>query len=249
MWYEARERGGECAEAQLIAAPSGHIGDLCLGALQAPGDLICVFEQHPASVREAQSPGSSVEQAQTDLGFQQCDLVRHRWLRERQRLGRSRERSLVGNRSKRNACAAPEYPTSRPPTSTQIIDEKGVFPAINQFEIHPYFNNDGPREACRRHGIAIEAHSPLGHNGEPLKNPTIAQIAAAHDKSVAQTLLRWHIQHGTIAIPKSARPDRMAENIDIFDFELSTAEIAAIDALDRGPTGRVGPNPDTYEGI
>jgi 2,5-diketo-D-gluconate reductase A len=131
----------------------------------------------------------------------------------------------------------------------RIIEETGIVPAVNQFEIHPYFTNAAPREACRRQGIAIEAHSPLGHSGAPLTDETIARIAAQHGKSVAQVILRWHIQHGTIAIPKSARPERMTENIDIFDFELSPEEIAAIDALDRGPHGRVGPNPDTYEGV
>jgi 2,5-diketo-D-gluconate reductase A len=137
----------------------------------------------------------------------------------------------------------------QPPHLERIIDATGIVPAINQFEIHPYFNNDAPRAACQQHGIAIEAHSPLGHNGEPLKDTTIAGIAAEHGKSVAQVILRWHIQNGIIAIPKSGKPDRMAENLDIFDFELTAANIAAINALDRGATGRVGPNPDTYEGI
>lgn len=83
----------------------------------------------------------------------------------------------------------------------------------------------------------MEAHSPLGHNGEPLADETITRIAAANSKSAAQVILRWHIQHGHIAIPKSARPDRMADNIDVFDFELSTEDIASIDALDKGATG------------
>ncbi len=122
-------------------------------------------------------------------------------------------------------------------------------PAVNQFEIHPYFNNDAPREACARYGIAVEAHSPLGHNGAPLSDPTIASIAAAHDKTVAQVILRWHIQNGIIAIPKSANPDRMTENLGIFDFELTGDDISAINTLDRGPEGRIGPNPDTYEGV
>ncbi len=131
----------------------------------------------------------------------------------------------------------------------RIIEETAIVPVVNQFEIHPYFNDDAPREACRRYGVAVEAHSPLGHNGEPLKDETIARIAAEHERSVAQVILRWHIQHGTTAIPKSARSQRMAENFDVFDFELSSEEIATIDALDRGPSGRVGPDPDTYEGV
>ena len=78
---------------------------------------------------------------------------------------------------------------------------------------------------------------------------TIAKIAAEHEKTVAQVILRWHMQHGIIAIPKSAKPERMAENLDVFDFELTADDVATIDALDRGADGRVGPNPDTYEGV
>jgi 2,5-diketo-D-gluconate reductase A len=131
----------------------------------------------------------------------------------------------------------------------RMLAETGIVPAVNQFEIHPYFNNDAPREACARHGIAVEAHSPLGHNSAPLSDPTIAGIAASHQKTVAQVILRWHMQHGIITIPKSAKPDRMAENLDVFDFELTNEQIVAIDALDQGVDGRVGPNPDTYEGV
>jgi 2,5-diketo-D-gluconate reductase A len=125
----------------------------------------------------------------------------------------------------------------------RIIEETGIVPAVNQIELHPYFANPAVA-ATQRHGIAVEAHSPLGHSGEPLKDETIAAIAADHG---AQVILRWHVQHGTIAIPKSARTERMAENLDVFDFELSAEEIAAIDGLDKGI--RVGPDPDTYEGV
>jgi 2,5-diketo-D-gluconate reductase A len=131
----------------------------------------------------------------------------------------------------------------------RIIAGTGIVPAVNQFEIHPYFNNDAPRAACARHGIAVEAHSPLGHNSAPLSDERITAIAAAHDKTVAQVILRWHMQHGIITIPKSARAERMAENLDIFDFELTADQIAAIDALDQGADARVGPDPDTYDGV
>ncbi|NYH91168.1 2,5-diketo-D-gluconate reductase A [Actinopolymorpha rutila] len=130
----------------------------------------------------------------------------------------------------------------------RIVAETGITPVVNQFELHPYFANDEACEASRRHGIAVEAHSPLGHNRAPLTDDTIGQVAAAHGKSTAQVILRWHMQHGHIAIPKSTRPQRMHENIAVFDFELTPDQMASIDALNRGPTGRVGPNPDTYEG-
>lgn len=131
----------------------------------------------------------------------------------------------------------------------RIIGETGHVPVVNQFEMHPYFSNHVAREATTRYGIAIEAHSPLGHNREPLTDTTITRIAGTHGKSTAQVILRWHLQHGVIAIPKSARPERMVENLDLFDFELSPDEIASIDALDKGTDGRVGPHPDTYEGV
>jgi 2,5-diketo-D-gluconate reductase A len=131
----------------------------------------------------------------------------------------------------------------------RILQNTGLVPAVNQFELHPYFANRAVVEACARYGIAPEAHSPLGHNNAELDDATIQEIARKHGKSVAQTILRWHIQHGHIAIPKSSRPTRMAENITVFDFELDANQIAAIDALDNGESGRVGPNPDTYEGV
>lgn len=130
----------------------------------------------------------------------------------------------------------------------RIIDETGIAPAVNQFELHPYFANRATCEACRRYGIAVEAHSPLSHNRAPLGDPTITSIAGKRGRSTAQIILRWHIQHADIVIPKSVRPEHMRENIDIFDFELSSEEMAAIDALDRGDAGRVGPHPSTYEG-
>lgn len=130
----------------------------------------------------------------------------------------------------------------------RIVDEIGVVPVVNQFESHPYFRNRESREACARLGIAVETHSPLGHNREPLSDPAIAKIAAGHGRTPAQVILRWHVQLGDISIPKSSKPERMAENIAVFDFELTTGEMAAIDALDRGQDGRVGPHPATYEG-
>jgi 2,5-diketo-D-gluconate reductase A len=127
----------------------------------------------------------------------------------------------------------------------RIIGETGVVPAVNQIEVHPYFANVAAREASVRHGIAVEAWSPLGQ-GVLLDDPAIGRIAAAREKTVAQVVLRWHVQHGHIIFPKSMRRERMQENLDIFDFELSAEEMASLDGLDRGERGRTGPNPDTF---
>ena len=131
----------------------------------------------------------------------------------------------------------------------RVINEVGIAPSVNQIERHPYFSNPRVVASCQGYDITVEAHSPLGHNGEPLKDEKIAAIAQAHGKSSAQVILRWHIQSGHVAIPKSADPTRMAENLAVFDFNLNVEDVAVIDALDRGAVGRVGPNPDTYEGI
>jgi 2,5-diketo-D-gluconate reductase A len=131
----------------------------------------------------------------------------------------------------------------------RIIAETGIPPAVNQFEVHPYFANDAACAESIRHGVAVEAHSPLGHNRLPLSDETIIATARSREKTPAQIILRWHIQHGRIAIPKSSHRQRIEDNINVFDFELTVEEMASIDALDRGETGRVGPNPDTFEGI
>jgi 2,5-diketo-D-gluconate reductase A len=130
----------------------------------------------------------------------------------------------------------------------RIIAETGVVPAVNQIEVHPYFANSAARAASTRHGIAVEAWSPLGQ-GKLLDDQVIGRIAAAREKSNAQVILRWHIQHGHIAIPKSMHRERMEENFKVFDFALSAEEVAAIDTLDKGEGGRIGPNPDTFDWI
>jgi 2,5-diketo-D-gluconate reductase A len=127
----------------------------------------------------------------------------------------------------------------------RIIGETGVVPAVNQIEVHPYFTNVAARAASARHGIAVEAWSPIGQ-GVVLNDPEIGRIAAAHQKTTAQVTLRWHLQHNHVIFPKSMHRERMQENLDIFDFELSSEEMALLDGLDRGTRGRTGPNPDTF---
>jgi 2,5-diketo-D-gluconate reductase A len=123
-----------------------------------------------------------------------------------------------------------------------------VAPAVNQIEVHPYVVNAAARDACMAHGIAVEAWSPLGR-GELLEDDTITAVARACGHTAAQVVLRWHVQHGHIVFPKSSRPERMAENFDIFNFELTAEQMTAIDRLDRGEAGRVGPHPDTFDWI
>jgi diketogulonate reductase-like aldo/keto reductase len=130
-----------------------------------------------------------------------------------------------------------------------LLGQVDVVPAVNQIEVHPYFTQVDTRELDARHGILTQAWSPIGgitayRDGMPKRtfdDPTILEIADAHGKTAAQVMLRWHVQEGRSAIPKSVRPERIAENFDIFDFELSDTELEAIDNLDTGVRG--GPEP------
>jgi diketogulonate reductase-like aldo/keto reductase len=132
---------------------------------------------------------------------------------------------------------------------TRLLDKATVLPAVNQIEVHPYFAQREVQAFGARHGILSQAWSPIGgitfyRDGEhtsTLQDPVIGEIATAHDKSPAQVMLRWHLRQGRSVIPKSTRPARIAENFDVFDFELTTEQLAAIDALDTGRRG--GPEP------
>ena len=128
----------------------------------------------------------------------------------------------------------------------RLADETDTVPSVNQIEVHPYFANDEVRAYGREHGIVTEAWSPIAQ-GKVLGDPVINRIAEAHDKSPAQAVLRWHIQRGDIVFPKSVTPERVKSNFELFDFELDDSDMDAISALDKGESGRRGPNPDTFD--
>ncbi|PWN03089.1 oxidoreductase [Nocardioides silvaticus] len=130
-----------------------------------------------------------------------------------------------------------------------VVDKTGIVPAVNQIEVHPYFANEAARAATARHGAHVEAWSPLGQGGGELDDPAVTKIAEQHGKLPAQVLLRWAIDRGDIVFPKSVRKERLAENFDVFDFALTDDEITTLAALDKGETGRQGPNPDTFDWI
>ncbi|MCL2544035.1 MAG: aldo/keto reductase [Nocardioidaceae bacterium] len=131
----------------------------------------------------------------------------------------------------------------------RIVAETGVVPAVNQIEAHPYFANDAARAATAKHGAKVEAWSPLGQGGGELSDPVVKEVARRVGKSEAQVLLRWAIDRGDIVFPKSTHKERLAANLDIFDFELTADDVSAIAALDKGEAGRQGPNPDTFDWI
>lgn len=132
----------------------------------------------------------------------------------------------------------------------RLLAEASVVPAVNQIEVHPYFQQKALQRMHAKHGIATQAWSPIGgitsyrgRDKRSFDDPTLLDVARQYGKSAAQVMLRWHLQEGRSAIPKSVKPERIAENFDVFDFELTREQIAAIDALETGVRG--GPEPDS----
>jgi diketogulonate reductase-like aldo/keto reductase len=123
-----------------------------------------------------------------------------------------------------------------------LIDHADVVPTVNQVELHPYLQQDEVRAANTELGVATEAWAPLARGGELLADPVITRLADKHGRTPAQVVLRWHVQLDTIVIPKSVTPARIAENFEIFDFELDDEDLAAVAGLDRGH--RTGPHPE-----
>ena len=134
----------------------------------------------------------------------------------------------------------------------RLLTDISVTPAVNQIELHPYFTQPDVQKADAEHDILTQAWSPIGgitfypgfgdDRVSVMDDPLLRELGAAHGKTPAQIMLRWHLQEGRSAIPKSTNPGRIAENFDVFDFELSADELSRIDALDRGV--RNGPDPD-----
>lgn len=138
-----------------------------------------------------------------------------------------------------------------PADLTALMERTDVVPAVNQVELHPHFVQAELRAFDTRHGIVTQSWSPIGgvnrYSGgegvsDPLQDPAVTSLATKYGKTPAQVVLRWHLEHGLSPIPKSVKAHRIAENIGVFDFSLTTEEVAAIDALDTGTRG--GPDPD-----
>jgi len=128
----------------------------------------------------------------------------------------------------------------------RLLRETTVVPAVNQIEIHPYLTNEAVRAADAQHGIVTQAWSPIAQ-GAVLGDPVVGRVAQEVGRTPAQVVLRWHLQRGDVVFPKSSTRSRIEENFALFDFELSAADMASIDALDRGE--RTGPDPDTFAAV
>jgi 2,5-diketo-D-gluconate reductase A len=134
----------------------------------------------------------------------------------------------------------------QPDHLARLKDETGEFPAINQIELHPRLQQPELRDFHAANGIVTEAWAPLARAGEVFEDPVVVEVAKKHGVTPAQAILRWHMELGNVAIPKSVKPARIAENFDVFGFSLDDEDLTAIAGLDRGH--RTGPDPDTMNG-
>lgn len=125
----------------------------------------------------------------------------------------------------------------------KLLEETTIVPAMNQIELHPLMNQEEIRTFCKEKGIQVEAWGPLMQGKEDLEAPLLVELSKKYKKSPAQIILRWHVQHGVLAIPKSVTPSRIRENIDLFDFELTSEDMAKIDGMNENK--RLSADPDT----
>lgn len=189
-------------------------------------------------------PREAFEESLDRLGLDRVDLFLIHWPQpERgEALGAWRSLIEIAQSGRASAIGVSNFEIEH---LTELIDATGVVPAANQIELHPLHQRRELTAFCRERGIAVEAWGPLSQGkSDLLERPEVAAAAAAHGKTPAQVVLRWHVQQQRIVFPKTSRRERLVENADIFDFALSDAEVAAIDALDeqRG----FGPDPRAF---
>jgi len=176
------------------------------------------------------------------LGFDQLDLYLIHWQCKQHGKFIDTWRALI-DLQKSGRVKSIGVSNFKEPALRQLIDATGVIPVLNQIELHPWLPQLDMRAVHAEYGIATESWSPLA-SGQLIDDPTLAAIAAKHGKSTAQVMIRWHLQQGLIVLPKSVTPSRIAENIDVFGFELDDEDMATIAGMENGH--RTGPDPDDF---
>lgn len=193
---------------------------------------------------DGDEPDRAIEESLTKLGLDQVDLYLVHWptpaadnyVHAWEKVVAIRDRGLSRSAGVSNFLV---------PHLDRILAETGVTPAVNQIELHPRYQQRDITDWAKAHDVKIEAWGPLGQGKYDLTEfPAITGAAEAHGKTPAQVVLRWHLQEGRIVFPKSVRAERLRENLDVFDFDLTADELAAITALDEGDAGRVSAHPD-----
>lgn len=216
-----------------------------IAASGIPRDELFVTTKLWNSEQGSDKPRAAIEKSLEKLGLDRVDLYLIHWPRPDLDLYVDTWRQLETFQGEGLATSIGVSNFHRPHLE-RLLAETETVPAVDQLELHPAFAQRELRAFAADHGIHIEAWGPLGQGKYDLFGiPAVADAAAAHGVTPAQAVLRWHLQKGIIVFPKSVRAERLRENLDVFGFELTDAEIAAIDALDPlDGSGRVGSHPD-----
>lgn len=217
-------------------------------AIRASGlrDEITVQTKLPGRHHDTERAIASGWESRARLGVEQIDVMLIHWPNPITGKYREAWRGLI-ELQRQGVVATIGVSNFNERLLREIIDDSGVTPAINQIELHPRFPQSDMLEVHRELGIQTQAWSPLGKREAPFDEPAVADAAAAHGVTPAQVILRWHHQRGVVPLPKSATPSRQSANLDIFGFELTDAEIAAITALGREDGRLFGGDPETHE--
>lgn len=212
-------------------------------ASDVPRSEIVVTSKIPGRFHGYDETLTGFDESIARLGLEQLDLLLIHWPLPRLEKYVDTWRALV-QLQKDGRVRSIGVSNFTPEHLTKIADATGVTPAVNQVELHPFFPQAALREFHAEHGIVTEAWSPLGR-GELLEHPVVAEVATAHGVSPAQAILRWHVELGSVPIPKSRSTERQAKNLDIFGFQLDQAEVDALSGLERGRIW--DQDPDTHE--
>lgn len=256
-------KGDECVTAVRAALDNGYrlidsavnygneveVGEAIRGFLEDTGTPradITVQTKLPGRHHDTAAAVASIEESFDKMQLETLDVVLIHWpnpitgkFRDAWKgLIDARERGYVRTIGVSNFTAA---------HLASIVDDSGVTPAINQIELHPYFNQKAMRSVNADRGIVTQSWSPLGKREAPYSEPAVVAAAQAHDVTPAQVVLRWQVQLGNVPLPKSATPSRQVENLDVFGFELTGTEMGAINALSRADGRLFDGDPDTHE--
>ena len=211
-----------------------------------PRDEIVVQTKVPGRDHAFDRAVASIEGSLERLGLEQVDVALIHWPNPSVGLYVDAYRALVECRE-RGLVRSVGVSNFTEKHLADVIEATGVTPVLNQVELHPLFPQEPLRAVHERLGIVTESWSPMGKRQAPFDEPPVADAAAAHGVTPGQVILRWHVQLGSLPLPKSATPARQRANLDVFGFELTDDEVAAITGLGR-PDGRLfGGDPDTHE--
>ncbi len=223
----------------------GEVGE-ALRRSGVPREEVVVTSKLPGRDHGRDEALASIRGSLERLGLEQLDLHLIHW--PNPSVGRYRDawRGLVAARDE-GLVRSPGVSNFTEDHLREVVEDTGVTPVVNQVEMHPAFPQEALRAVHERLGVRTEAWSPMGERERLLSQAAVTGAARAHGVSGGQVVLRWHVQLGAVPLPKSATPERQRANLDVFGFELTEQEMAALSALGR-PDGRLfGGDPETHE--